>query len=770
MIDSTGNWCEIRDYNVRTSEQKKQKKLGFHDALNLIVFTTNQTKKKINFCSNTFRRRLNLAEVMDDVGDEDTSIIYIQPPVDVHETSDDDLDDEHVMSNKILQLSAEKKVSRKEMIKNNPIKLRIRKQNANNGAIAPAKTRAMKRKRCSNVANSCDNLDKNKNSGLISSKNCDNNIVINSQKASGPSKERPSDKSNENKCDILNNNVILKNSKRKFTELNSDSNQNTTTKKRLKTSLRQTRNNTSRTHNIINKRVKIGGKKCKESTKSKKTGTKWSLGGESDVSETEFGFTVTSTDSNNMNAADYFELFFDDALIELMIHESSQYCKFRGWQDVNLSKAELRTFLAILIISGYNPLPGKPMYWSKGKDMRNDAIYESMRRDRFDNIMKSLHFASEENLDKSDKYSKLRPVISHLQKEFMKQFSPIEPISHDEAMVEYFGHHGCKQSIRDKPIRFGYKVFCHNTPSGYLVAFDPYQGKTYQGDEEMEKQFGKSAASLLNILDKYPLSKSLHPYHFYCDNYFTSIALCKELKSRGYNCTGTIRANRLGKDCPLTDVKKFAKMQRGYTEVATADLSGDKILLSRWKDNSVVTVASTRFAANPEGTVKRWCKTDKKHVQVPIPHAIYNYNRNMGGTDRTDQNVNAYRVSIRGKKWWWPLFTWMLDVAVQNAWQLARKHNPNLVQLQYRRNLAMEYLAAHSQPPKAAGRKRKIDTANEISIQSPRFDNIGHFVRNTITKKPRRCRGNNCKSKVRTECLKCDVGLCISCFASYHVV
>lgn len=689
---------------------------------------------------------------MDSLGEEDSPIIYIQPPENVNETTDDESGDESVISEKVLHLPAEIKVSRKEATRS-PIKLRLRKRMTNNSRCAQTVKKCVKRKLSASADTDCDSLAKKK-----TRVNCDNSDENHNQKNCDSMINNCKKMNNDPPKTTTSENNILK---RKIISFSDTQNCDIDPQKRSKIGQCNSKCNTPKKKGD----AKIGNK----GSTTKNNGISWCTGGDSDVYQTEFGFTVTSTDCDNMNVVDYFELFFDNDLLQLIIHESSQYCKSKNWPDINLSKAELRTFFAILIISGYNSLPGKAMYWSRGKDLRNCAIYESMRRDRFDNIMKSLHFASDENLDKSDKYAKLRPVISHLQKKFMKHFVPIEPISHDEAMVEYFGNHSCKQSIRDKPIRFGYKVFCHNTPSGYLVAFDPYQGKTYQGDDEMEKLFGKSASSLLNILDKYPISKSEHPYHFYCDNYFTSIPLCKELKSRGYNCTGTIRANRLGNGCPLTDVKRFGKKQRGFTEVATATVSGEKVFVSRWKDNSVVTVASTRFAANPEGTVKRWCKADKKYVQVPIPHAIHNYNRNMGGTDRTDQNVNAYRVSIRGKKWWWPLFTWMLDISVQNAWQLARKQNPQLVQLQYRRDLANAYLSAHSQPPKTAGRKRKIDVLNESSSDSPRFDNIGHFVRNTINKKQRRCRGNGCKSKVRTECLKCDVGLCIPCFQSYHV-
>ena len=60
---------------------------------------------------------------------------------------------------------------------------------------------------------------------------------------------------------------------------------------------------------------------------------------------------------------------------------------------------------------------------------------------------------------------------------------PQENVSHDESMIEYFGKHGCKQAIRNKPIRFWYKVWCQNTVSGFLFAFDLYQGKTYKGNE-----------------------------------------------------------------------------------------------------------------------------------------------------------------------------------------------------------------------------------------------------------------------------------------------
>lgn len=47
-----------------------------------------------------------------------------------------------------------------------------------------------------------------------------------------------------------------------------------------------------------------------------------------------------------------------------------------------------------------------------------------------------------------------------------------------------------------------------------------------------------------------------------------------------------------------------------------------------------------------------------------------------------DENTAMYRVGIRGKKWWWVLFTWLIDVSVHNAWVLTRKAGSDVPQLE----------------------------------------------------------------------------------------
>ena len=39
----------------------------------------------------------------------------------------------------------------------------------------------------------------------------------------------------------------------------------------------------------------------------------------------------------------------------------------------------------------------------------------------------------------------------------------------------------------------------------------------------------------------------------------------------------------------------------------------------------------------------------------------------MGGVDLHDQQVSRYHISIRSKKWWWPIFAWSLNSALVNS-------------------------------------------------------------------------------------------------------
>ena len=76
----------------------------------------------------------------------------------------------------------------------------------------------------------------------------------------------------------------------------------------------------------------------------------------------------------------------------------------KGNYSFSVSTGEMKVFLAILLISGYSSLPRRCLYWSGDKDIRNEAIAGAMARNRFDEIMRYVHLADNNKLDKNDKY------------------------------------------------------------------------------------------------------------------------------------------------------------------------------------------------------------------------------------------------------------------------------------------------------------------------------------------------------------------------------
>lgn len=154
-----------------------------------------------------------------------------------------------------------------------------------------------------------------------------------------------------------------------------------------------------------------------------------------------------------------FELFLDTLAIERLTKDTVMYAVQKGHHTFQLSCSEMKVFISILLLSGYNTLPRRRLYWSTEPDVRNELIASSMRRNRFDEIMKRFHAADNTNLDKEDKFSKVRPFLDILNECFLKYGEGFGPtsVSIDESMIPYYGCHPTKQFIRGKPIRWGYK-------------------------------------------------------------------------------------------------------------------------------------------------------------------------------------------------------------------------------------------------------------------------------------------------------------------------
>lgn len=73
------------------------------------------------------------------------------------------------------------------------------------------------------------------------------------------------------------------------------------------------------------------------------------------------------------------ELFIDEDIIELLATESNCYALFVNAGNTSITPNEKRYFIAILILSGYNPLPNRWLNWDVQEDTRNTLVVNSMR-------------------------------------------------------------------------------------------------------------------------------------------------------------------------------------------------------------------------------------------------------------------------------------------------------------------------------------------------------------------------------------------------------
>lgn len=131
----------------------------------------------------------------------------------------------------------------------------------------------------------------------------------------------------------------------------------------------------------------------------------------------------------------------------------------------------------------------------------------------------------------------------------------------------------------------------------------------------------------------------------------------------------------------------------------------------------------------------------------------------MGGVDRCDQNIELYRIAIRGKKWYFPLIAHCIDASIQNAWHLHRQDGGDMDQLKFRRRIATTILQLNKKPNTyQTGRPSKDEN---VDI---RYDGIEHYV----TRQAKQTRCGLCHERATTRCIKCEKAIHVHCFVDYH--
>jgi len=353
------------------------------------------------------------------------------------------------------------------------------------------------------------------------------------------------------------------------------------------------------------------------------------------------------------DAVDFLELFLDNDLVQLMVDgtnkracqtKASKPCDYyaKSWIDVTVP--EMRAFIGIRLSMEHIVVkPRYADYFSKGTSCPLTATpgYRTIfTRDRFLAIWKFWHIVDEQDnsIDKTDKIYKLRPALEHILRKFRHYYYPGQTLSLDEGMVPFKGRLAIKQYCKDKPTKWGIKVFLlTDSTNGYLYSAEVYTGKV---DGNFVDGLGATGSIVVRLV-----AGLEHKNHVvFMDRFYTSPILYSYLCVHGIHACGTVQTNR--KFFPKQLILPKKELQRGQHKY----LCSDNISAVVWYDRRPIYFLSTYHDPTVTSSVNRKNK-DGSIANVTCPALVNDYNTHMGGVDKNDQMAKLFRPR---KHYRWP--------------------------------------------------------------------------------------------------------------------
>lgn len=296
---------------------------------------------------------------------------------------------------------------------------------------------------------------------------------------------------------------------------------------------------------------------------------------------------------------DVYEQFLTDSTFEHVAAETNRYATSyinshdlpvhspaRKWVPTNTG--EVKIFWALCLLMGVLGKPVISLYWSTRDIIATPFFGKVMTRDRFQLLLRFLHFNDNSETNKADKLYKIRPIYDSITRSFSKVYTPSINLSIDEAMIRYFGRLSFKTYNPKKPAKYGMKAYKICDATGYTYRFRMYLGK---------EETGKPG--IINLVLDMMKDLLYKGYRLFMDNWYSSPLLFRELWNRQTHAAGTVRMTR--KFMPKDFEPKGEKVQVRKS---------DELLCVRWKDKRDVTMLTNMHGSGMGSTGK---KNKKKH-------------------------------------------------------------------------------------------------------------------------------------------------------------
>lgn len=252
------------------------------------------------------------------------------------------------------------------------------------------------------------------------------------------------------------------------------------------------------------------------------------------------------------------DIFISDEFIDMLVQETNEYAaeiigrkrilrkssRFHNWEATN--HGEMRKFWALILHMGCINLPTIAHYWNK-RHFYNLPFWRShMCRNRFQILLRFLHFSNSTNHENS-KLHKIEPIVKRFNNVMNFVYNPGKDLVIDESLVLWRGRLHFRQNIKNKKNKFGVKLYELCESQGMILRIQIYSGKS----EIRPDQRNHSTSVVLSLMDGFlDIGHAL-----YMDNFYNSVSLAKELTLRSTYICGTLRSNRKGNPKELVKQK-----------------------------------------------------------------------------------------------------------------------------------------------------------------------------------------------------------------------
>jgi hypothetical protein len=342
---------------------------------------------------------------------------------------------------------------------------------------------------------------------------------------------------------------------------------------------------------------------------------------------------------------------------------------------------EMRVLHGLRGMMSFCKLPQTRMYWEPTSisvfEMPNFKQFMSYKRYKL--ICKHLCFEDYDNVSQeikdADKAWKIRPIFQILQRLFKDTLpAPNEYQSADEGMGRMFGRApGLKRYMPDKPIQEGFKFFLivdYLTGVCHRINMDD-GGISSKNSEQYE--WGATGQYILALVGDLPGTG----YKMFLDNFYSSPALFYELKTR-YNiyAVGTLRTDR-GVIAPLMlkASRPTKKVPKGTVKCAYSQ--NQQLHMFAVMDSKACYFLDAAYGSS-EFTLLRRKQDDGSYSSALMPHAMFMYNRFMGGVDLWDMvRTGWYGCEMRGRcrRWTLRFYEILFSMACANAYMIFTFNN-----------------------------------------------------------------------------------------------